>query len=111
MPEPSHKPCPMCGKDEESTQDIFDEVSFLADRAVQNLKFLHLGVFATYLMTDLERSVFFYHQIRREKFKDVAKILKKSEASVKMAWKRCKSKFDKALKESSEENVYFFPYI
>mgnify|MGYP003152863814 FL=1 len=111
MPEPSHKPCPMCGKDEESTQDVFDEVTFLADRAVENLKFLHLGFYSSYLMTDLERSVFFYHQIKREKFKDVARILKRSEGSVKMAWKRCKLKIEKALEESSKENVYFFPYI
>ena len=51
-------------------------------------------------MTDLERSVYFHHQIRKCKFKEISKLLNKSEATLKMAWKRCKLKGDKALEES-----------
>ena len=37
---------------------------------------------------------------RKCNFKEISKLLNKSEATLKMAWKRCKLKGDKALEES-----------
>jgi DNA-directed RNA polymerase specialized sigma24 family protein len=98
MPEPSHFPCPMCGTSEEDER--IADVNELADQALNNLKFLNLGFTLCYLMTDLERSVYFHHQIRKDTFKEISKLLNKSEATLKMAWKRCKLRGDKALEDS-----------
>ena len=96
--EPSHNPCPMCGESDE--EERIADVNQLADEAINNLKFLNLGFMLGHFMTDLERSVYFHHQIRKCKFKEISKLLNKSEATLKMAWKRCKLKGDKALEES-----------
>ena len=98
MSEPSHEPCPMCGISDEDER--ISDVNELADQAINNLKFLNLGFTLGYFMTDLERSVYFHHQIRKCKFKEISKLLNKSEATLKMAWKRCKLRGDKALEES-----------
>jgi len=98
MPEPSHTPCPMCGKSDESLEEYY--IQDRAQRAIDNLKFLNLGFTLSHAMTDLERAVFFYRQVRKEKFKDIALLLNKSEATVKMAWKRCKLRGDRVLQES-----------
>jgi DNA-directed RNA polymerase specialized sigma24 family protein len=98
MPEPSHFPCPMCGTSEDDER--IADVNELADQALNNLKFLNLGFTLCYLMTDLERSVYFHHQIRKDTFKEISKLLNKSEATLKMAWKRCKLRGDKALEDS-----------
>lgn len=98
MPEPSHFPCPMCGVSDEDER--ISDVNELADQAINNLKFLNLGFTLGHFMTDLERSVYFHHQIRKCKFKEISKLLNKSEATLKMAWKRCKLKGDRALEES-----------
>ena len=101
MPEPSVSYCPMCGdEDKNSVEEYFEDTRVLARRAIDNLKFMNLGFSLSYYMTDFERKVYFFHQIRRDKFSDIAEILGKSEASIKMAWKRCKLKGDKALEES-----------
>ena len=96
--EPSHKPCPMCGVSDEDER--IADVNQLADQAINNLKFLNLGFTLGYIMTDLERSVYYHHQIRKCNFKEISKLLNKSEGSIKMAWKRCKLRGDKALQES-----------
>lgn len=98
MPEPSHTPCPMCGASDEDER--IADVNELADQAINNLKFLNLGFTLGHFMTDLERSVYFHHQIRKCKFKEISKLLNKSEATLKMAWKRCKLRGDKALEDS-----------
>ena len=98
IPEPSHEPCPMCGKSEENER--INDVNELADQAMNNLKFLNLGFTLGYLMTDLERAVYFHHQIRKDTFKEISKTLKKSEATIYRAWKRCKLRGDKALQDS-----------
>jgi len=96
--EPSHEPCPMCGKSDE--EERIADVNELADQAINNLKFLNLGFSLGYLMTDLERSVYYHHQIRKCKFKEISKLLDKSESTLRMAWKRCKLRGYKALEDS-----------
>ena len=98
MPEPSHPPCPMCGHSHELDQEYF--IQDKLQRAIDNLKFLNLGFSMSYLMTDLERAVYYHRQIRKCKFKEIAELLDKTEWGVKMAWKRCKSRGDKALEDS-----------
>jgi DNA-directed RNA polymerase specialized sigma24 family protein len=95
---PSHEPCPMCGHSYEEEQII--DVNELAEQAISNLKFLNLGFSLGYLMTDLERSVYYHHQIRKCKFKEISKILNKSESTLTKAWNRCKLRGDKALEDS-----------
>ena len=99
IPEPSHLPCPLCGHDEKSSEEVFEETRYLADRAYQNLKLCNLGFILGYMMTDLERLVYFRHQIRKDTFKEMSKILNKSESTLTNAWNRCKRKGDKALEE------------
>lgn len=98
MPEPSHLPCPMCGKSEEQEEEYY--IQSQMQRAIDNLKFLNLGFALAFNMTDLERRVFYHHQIRKCTFKEIADLLSKSEGSIKMAWKRCKSRSDKTLEDS-----------
>jgi DNA-directed RNA polymerase specialized sigma24 family protein len=98
MPEPSHEPCPMCGHSYEEEQMV--DVNELADQAMNNLKFLNLGFTLGYLMTDLERVVYYHHQIRKCNFKEISKLLNKSESTLTKAWKRCKLRGDKALEDS-----------
>ena len=61
MTEPSHEPCPMCGVSDENER--ITDVNELADQAINNLKFLNLGFMLGYFMTDLERTVYYHHQI------------------------------------------------
>ena len=68
MPEPSHEPCPMCGESDKKTEEYF--IQEKAERAIWNLKFLHLGFTICNNMTEFERSVFFRHQIRKESFQE-----------------------------------------
>ncbi len=96
--QPSHNPCPMCGTSDEDER--IADVNELANQAINNLKFLNLGFTLGYLMTDLERSVYFQHQIRKDTFKEISITLKKSEATIYRAWKRCKLRGDKALEDS-----------
>ena len=98
MPEPSHEPCPMCGHSYEEEQMV--DVNELADQAINNLKFLNLGFTLGYLMTDLERTVYYHHQIRKCNFKEISKLLNKSESTLTKAWNRCKLRGDKALEDS-----------
>tara|TARA_X000001388_G_C2176371_1_gene101805 strand:+ start:288 stop:605 length:318 start_codon:yes stop_codon:yes gene_type:complete len=98
--EPSHLPCPMCGKYEKNSFEVLSENRKLADQAYNNLKFLFLGFTLSYEMTELERKVFYYHKIKCEKFEHIAKILKKSQSTIYRAWKRCKLRGDKVLEES-----------
>ena len=98
MPEPSHNPCPMCGKSDELEQEYYIQEKL--QEAINNLKFLNLGFSMAFFMTDLERKVYYHHQIRKCKFSEISKLLNKSEATLKMAWKRCKSRGDKALEDS-----------
>jgi len=98
MSEPSHEPCPMCGHSYEEEQMV--GVNELADQAMNNLKFLNLGFTLGYLMTDLERVVYYHHQIRKCNFKEISKLLNKSESTLTKAWKRCKLRGDKALEDS-----------
>jgi len=88
----------MCGASDE--EERIADVNELADQAINNLKFLNLGFTLGYFMTDLERSVYFHHQIRKCNFKEISKLLNKSEATLKMAWKRCKLRGDRALEDS-----------
>jgi len=97
--EPSHTPCPMCGRSDE--EERFNEIQELAEQAINNLKFLNLGFSLGFFMTDLERQVYYHHQIRKCTFKETSELLNKSEATLKMAWKRCKLKGDKALEDST----------
>tara|TARA_R110000764_G_scaffold130794_1_gene218689 strand:+ start:304 stop:648 length:345 start_codon:yes stop_codon:yes gene_type:complete len=113
MIEPSYEPCPKCNDiplvcdlcNGEKKENVFDirsrEIEILADQAITNLKFLNLGTTLSYLMTDLEREVYHHHQVRKCTFKETSELLNKSEATLKMAWKRCKLKGDKALEEST----------
>jgi len=98
MSEPSHEPCPMCGHSYEEEQMV--DVNELADQAINNLKFLNLGFTLGYLMTDLERTVYYHHQIRKCNFKEISKLLNKSESTLTKAWNRCKLRGDKALEDS-----------
>ena len=111
MIEPSYEPCPKC-KDlpcdlcnGEKKENVFDirsrEIEILADQAITNLKFLNLGTTLSYLMTDLEREVYHHHQVRKCNFKEISKLLNKSESTLTKAWKRFKLKGDKALEEST----------
>ena len=96
--EPSHEPCPMCGHSYE--EERITDVNALADQAINNLKFLNLGFTLVYLMTDLERTVYYHHQIRKCNFKEISKLLNKSEPTLRMAGKRCKLRGDRALEDS-----------
>tara|TARA_R110000744_G_scaffold118615_2_gene221485 strand:+ start:3711 stop:4013 length:303 start_codon:yes stop_codon:yes gene_type:complete len=98
MTEPSHEPCPMCGVSDENER--ITDVNELADQAINNLKFLNLGFMLGYFMTDLERTVYYHHQIRKCNFKEISKLLNKSESTLTKAWKRCKLRGDKALEDS-----------
>ena len=98
MSEPSHEPCPMCGHSYEEEQMV--DVNELADQAINNLKFLNLGFTLGYLMTDLERTVYYHHQIRKCNFKEISKLLNKSESTLTKAWNRCKLRGDRALEDS-----------
>ena len=98
MPEPSHTPCPMCGHSYEEEQIV--DVHELADQAINNLKFLNLGFTLGYLMTDLEQTVYYHYQIRKCNFKEISKLLNKSESTLTKAWNRCKLRGDKALEDS-----------
>jgi DNA-directed RNA polymerase specialized sigma24 family protein len=88
----------MCGVSDEDER--IADVNQLADQAINNLKFLNLGFTLGYLMTDLERTVYFHHQIRKCNFKEISKLLNKSEPTLRMAWKRCKLRGDRALEDS-----------
>jgi len=88
----------MCGNYEE--EERITDVQELAEKAINNLRFLNIGFALGYFMTDLERLVYFHHQIRKDTFKEISVITKKSESTLKKAWKRCKVKGDKALAES-----------
>ena len=98
MPEPSHTPCPMCGHSDDQDQEYY--IQDQLRRAIDNLKFLNLGFSMAFFMTELERKVYYHRQIRKCKFKEISIMLNKSEGSIKMAWKRCKSRGDKALESS-----------
>jgi len=97
MPQPSHTPCPMCGKSDANDRQEF--IYRRMEEAVNNLKFLNLGFSLSYFMTDLERQVYYHHQIRKCKFSEIADLLKKSESTIYRAWKRCKSRGDKVLED------------
>lgn len=99
MQEPSHLPCPLCGKSDHQ-KDEYDYQDKL-QRAIDNLKYLNLGFSIGYLMTDLERDVFYYKQMKMLTFEEISQQLKKSESTIYRAWKRCKLKGDKALQEST----------
>ncbi|QDP55060.1 MAG: hypothetical protein Tp1111SUR768151_29 [Prokaryotic dsDNA virus sp.] len=98
MPEPSHEPCPMCGESDKKTEEYF--IQEKAERAIWNLKFLHLGFTICNNMTEFERSVFFRHQIRKESFQEISQAMNKPIHSIYAAWKRCKSRSDKTLEQS-----------
>ena len=98
MPEPSHYPCPMCGHSDDQDQEFY--IQDRMQRAIDNLKFLNLGFTLGFNMNELESKVFYHHQIRKCKFKEIAELLNKSEGSIKMAWKRCKLRSDKTLEDS-----------
>ena len=51
-------------------------------------------------MTDLERKVYYFYQIRKDSFKEMSEIFNKSEGTLRSAWNRCKSKGIKALEDS-----------
>lgn len=109
MPEPSHEPCPMCGASYQNER--ITDVNELADEAINNLKFLNLGFILSYVMTDLERKVYFFYQIRKNTFKEIAQILSKKEPTLRSAWNRCKRKGDKALQESVDQKAIIPPYL
>jgi len=88
----------MCGVSDENER--ITDVNELADQAINNLKFLNLGFMLGYFMTDLERTVYYHHQIRKCNFKEISKLLNKSESTLTKAWKRCKLRGDKALEDS-----------
>tara|TARA_R110002096_G_scaffold300713_1_gene495463 strand:- start:60 stop:374 length:315 start_codon:yes stop_codon:yes gene_type:complete len=98
--EPSYEPCPMCGKSDEVDDRELSRNLEDARKAINNLKFLNLGFSLGYYMTDLERKVYYFHQIRKDSFKEMSAIFNQSEATLKMAWNRCKSKGVKALEDS-----------
>tara|TARA_R100000544_G_C2190017_1_gene41183 strand:- start:103 stop:432 length:330 start_codon:yes stop_codon:yes gene_type:complete len=107
--EPSHEPCPMCGHTEEEERIV--DIQELAEKAIDNLKFMNLGIILCYLFTDLERKVYFFYQIRKNTFPEIAQILSKKESTLRSAWNRCKLKGDKALEESVNQKVIIPPYI
>ena len=109
IPEPSHSPCPMCGKSDDGID--YQEIESLNDQAITNLKFLNLGFLLSYYMTDLERKVYYLYQIKKKSFKEIAVILSKKEGTLRSAWDRCKSKGDKALRDSQVHKVIIPPYI
>ena len=96
--EPSHNPCPMCGASDE--EERIADVNELADQAINNLKFLNLGFSLGYYMTDLERKVYYFHQIRKDSFKEMSAIFNQPEGTLRSTWNRCKSKGVKALEDS-----------
>ena len=107
--EPSHYPCPMCGKSED--QIDYKEIEILNKEAVSNLKFLNLGFLLSHHMTDLERQVYYLYQIQKKSFKEIAVIMSKKQSTLRSAWNRCKSRGDKALAESKVHKVIIPPYI
>ena len=107
--EPSHEPCPMCGASDEDER--ITDVRNLAEQAINDLKFLNLGFILAYKMTDLERKVYFFYQIRKNSFKEIAQILSKKESTLRSTWNRCKLKGDKALQESTDQKAIIPPYI
>ena len=109
IPEPSHQPCPMCGKSDDKID--YNEIENLNDQAISNLKFLNLGFILSYHMTDLERKVYYLYQVKRKSFKEIAQILKRKEGTLRSAWNRCKSRGDKALRESQIDKVIIPPYL
>lgn len=108
MQEPSHLPCPLCGIPEKNKSDLIQEE---AEKAINNLKFLNLGFMLSYAMTDLERKVYYFYQIRKNSFKEISEILNKSEGTLRQAWNRCKSRGDSVLEESVDTKVIIPPYI
>ena len=108
MPEPSHLPCPMCGKPEKTKEEHIQEE---VDQAINNLKFLNLGFMLSYYMTDLERKVYFFYQIRKNSFKEIAVILSKREGTLRSVWNRCKKRGDRVLEESVDQKCTIPPYI
>tara|TARA_R100001377_G_scaffold73125_1_gene49034 strand:+ start:655 stop:987 length:333 start_codon:yes stop_codon:yes gene_type:complete len=110
MHEPSHTPCPMCGESKEEIMNS-NQIEYLADQAINNVKHLNLGFLLCFNMTRLEQKVYYLYQIRHNTFEDIAIILKKKEGSIRQAWNRCKSRGDKALEESQREKVIIPPYI
>ena len=98
--EPSYDPCPMCGKSDEVDERELSQNLEDARKAVNNLKFLNLGFGLGYYMTDLERKVYYFHQIRKDSFKEMSEIFNKSEGTLRSTWNRCKSKGVKALEDS-----------
>tara|TARA_R110001592_G_scaffold341487_1_gene630672 strand:- start:493 stop:807 length:315 start_codon:yes stop_codon:yes gene_type:complete len=98
--EPSYDPCPMCGKSDEVDERELSQNLEDARKAVNNLKFLNLGFGLGYYMTDLERKVYYFHQIRKDSFKEMSEIFNKSEGTLRSAWNRCKSKGIKVLEDS-----------
>ena len=107
--EPSHYPCPMWGASDE--EERITDVKDLAEEAVNNLKFLNLGFILAYKMTDLERKVYFFYQIRKNSFKEIAQILSRKIPTLRSTWNRCKLKGDKALEESVDQKAIIPPYI
>ena len=108
MQEPSHLPCPMCGKPEKNREEIIQQE---VDQAINNLKFMNLGYSLAYHMSDLERKVYYFYQIRKNSFKEIANILSKKESTLRSAWFRCKKRGDKALEDSVDQKVIIPPYI
>jgi len=96
----SYDPCPMCGKSDEVDERELSQNLEDARKAVNNLKFLNLGFSLGYYMTDLERKVYYFYQIRKDSFKEMSEIFNKSEGTLRSAWNRCKSKGIKALEDS-----------
>ena len=98
--EPSYDPCPMCGKSDEVDERELSQNLEDARKAVNNLKFLNLGFSLGYYMTALERKVYYFHQIRKDSFKEMSEMFNKPEGTLRSAWNRCKSKGIKALEDS-----------
>jgi hypothetical protein len=108
MQEPSHLPCPMCGKPEKTREEKIQEE---VDQAINNLKFMNLGYILAFHMSELERKVFYFYQIQKKSFKEIAVILSRKEGTVRSAWQRCKTRGDKALQDSVDQKVIIPPYI
>lgn len=98
--EPSYDPCPMCGKSYEIDERELSTNLERAREAINNLKFTNLGFSLGYYMTDLERKVYYFYQIRKDSFREISDLLGKSEGTLRSAWRRCKSKGVKALEDS-----------
>ena len=98
--EPTYDLFPMFGKSDEVDERELSQNLEDARKAVNNLKFLNLGFGLGYYMTDLERKVYYFHQIRKDSFKEMSEIFNKSEGTLRSAWNRCKSKGIKVLEDS-----------